>query len=66
MTLYDQFTRVPWGISKQDHDAILSFGKASPEHRQIAEYCAWTARKGHVWNHMTILQNTLNLEGGII
>jgi hypothetical protein len=53
----------PWAPTAAEVERIRAVGAAEPSLANATEYAAWTLTHGHRINHMTILQNTLGMEG---
>lgn len=53
----------PWNPTVQEEQAIRQLGREDPKIDNAIEYAAWTLTHGHRINHVTILLNTLGLDG---
>ncbi len=53
----------PWNPTYSDYERILEIAEEHPEHKKALQFSAWTMVHGHRWNHLTILQNSLSMQG---
>lgn len=53
----------PWNPTAAEEERVRAAGKAEPALANATEYAAWTLTHAHRINHLTILHNTLALDG---
>jgi len=60
--LFTLLDEPPWAPSAADVAAVRGSDGGDPAMRAATEYAAWTLTHGHRINHLTILQNALELQ----